>query len=149
MSDKITIRKGSIEEAVSLSQQVPEFFQPYSEKIYEERLRGKPHLILIAEIEGVAVGFKVGYQKDDQEIFYSWMGGVLATHRRKGIATLLANEQETWAYLQGYKKVQFKTRNYLTKMIHFGLNRGFMIKELFKRDKIENYRILMEKDLKP
>lgn len=143
----IVIRKGSISEVVHLSKKVPEFFQPYSEKTYEERLSETQHLILIAEMDGKPAGFKVGYQRYSHDIFYSWMGGVLNEYRRKGIATLLANEQEIWAKNQGHKKIIFKTRNRLTKMIHFGLNRGFMIVDLIKKDKVEEYRLVMEKTL--
>ncbi|PRY86550.1 GNAT family N-acetyltransferase [Mongoliibacter ruber] len=144
---EIKIRNGSIAEVVMLSQRVPEFFQPYSEKTYHERLSDRPHLILIAEVDGELAGFKVGYQSATPGVFYSWMGGVLASFRRMGIATKLANTQEEWAKNHGYQKVQFKTRNRLTKMIHFGLNRGFMIVDLIKKDQVQEHRILMEKAL--
>lgn len=147
MKDRIKIRQGNIEEVVALSQRVSEFYQPYSEKIYEDRLKQVTHLILIAEVDGVQVGFKVGYQRDSAHTFYSWMGGVLDSHRRKGIATKLADAQELWAKNQDYLKIYFKTRNKLSKMIHFGLNRGFMIVDLIKKGKIEDYRIVMEKVL--
>ncbi|EOZ99674.1 acetyltransferase, gnat family [Indibacter alkaliphilus LW1] len=146
-SREIKIRNGSIEEVVALSQQVPEFFQPYSEKIYHERLSCRPHLILIAEVDGELAGFKVGYQSATSGIFYSWMGGVLASYRRMGIATKLADTQESWAKNHGFQKVQFKTRNRLSKMIHFGLNRGFMIVDLIKKDQVQEHRIVMEKNL--
>lgn len=144
---EIKIRTGSISEVVELSRNVPEFFQPYSEKTYEERLSGTEHLILVAEVNDELAGFKVGYQRFGHDVFYSWMGGVLNEYRRKGIATKLANEQETWAKNRGYTKVVFKTRNRLTKMIHFGLNRGFMIVDLIKKGKVEDYRLVMEKKL--
>ncbi|EMS31282.1 acetyltransferase, gnat family [Mariniradius saccharolyticus AK6] len=143
----IKIRKGTIEEVVELSQQVTEFFQPYSEKTYEERLTDVPHLILIAEFEGKPAGFKVGYERYSHDTFYSWMGGVLPAFRRKGIATLLADEQEKWAKNKGYKKVVLKTRNRLGNMIHFGLNRGFVIVDLVKKGEPEDYRVVMEKSL--
>mgnify|MGYP001803332228 CR=1 FL=1 len=46
------IRQGSINEVVEISRQIPEFINPYSEEIYEARLSGVPHLILVAEVEG-------------------------------------------------------------------------------------------------
>lgn len=144
---EITIREGTIVEVVTLSKQVPEFFQPYSEATYEERLEGKPHLILIAEVDGMPAGFKVGYQKETDSEFYSWMGGVLAFYRRMGIATKLAESQESWAKEKGYRIFKFKTRNRLTKMLHFGLHRGFMITDVIKNEKLEEYRIILEKPL--
>ncbi|MFN3802257.1 GNAT family N-acetyltransferase [Belliella pelovolcani] len=143
----IKIRQGTIDEVVALSQQVSEFYQPYSEKTYQERLKSIPFLILIAEVDGDPVGFKVGYQRDSPQVFYSWMGGVVASHRRKGVATKLADAQEQWAKNHGFLKVYFKTRNKLTKMIHFGLNRGFMIVDLIKKGRVEEYRVVMEKVL--
>ncbi|WP_106568698.1 GNAT family N-acetyltransferase [Cecembia rubra] len=144
---KIKIRQGTIQEVAELSKKVTEFFQPFSEKTYEDRLKDTVHLILIAEVEGKPVGFKVGYQRDSPELFYSWMGGVLDSHRRMGIATKLADEQEHWASNHGYLKVYFKTRNRFSKMIHFGLNRGFKIVDLIKKGGIDDYRIVMEKVL--
>jgi len=144
---KIKIRQGSIKEVVEMSKKVTEFFQPFSEKIYEDRLTDTIHLILIAEVDGKAVGFKVGYERDSAEVFYSWLGGVLDSHRRMGIATKLADEQERWAKNHGYHKVYFKTRNRFSKMIHFGLNRGFKIIDLIKKGSIDDYRIVMEKVL--
>jgi GNAT superfamily N-acetyltransferase len=144
---KIKIRQGSIKEVVEMSKKVTEFFQPFSEKIYEDRLTDTIHLILIAEVDGKAVGFKIGYERDSAEVFYSWLGGVLDSHRRMGIATKLADEQERWAKNHGYHKVYFKTRNRFSKMIHFGLNRGFKIIDLIKKGSIDDYRIVMEKVL--
>lgn len=143
----IKIRKGTIGEVVALSREVTEFFQPYSEKTYEDRLSDVPHLILIATVDDKPVGFKVGYRRYGHDVFYSWMGGVLDQYRRKGIATKLADSQEIWAKTHGFVKVTFKTRNRLSKMIHFGLNRGFMIVDLIKKGDVIDYRIVMEKVL--
>jgi predicted GNAT superfamily acetyltransferase len=143
----ISIRKGTIGEVVALSREVTEFFQPYSEKTYEERLSDVPHLILIATVDDKPVGFKVGYCRYGHDVFYSWMGGVMDQYRRKGIATQLADKQEAWAKTHGFVKVVFKTRNRLSKMIHFGLNRGFMIVDLIKNGEVKDYRIVMEKNL--
>ena len=144
---KIKIRQGTIKEVIELSKKVTEFFQPFSEKTYQDRLTDTIHLILIAEVDGEPVGFKVGYQGGSAEVFYSWMGGVLNSYRRMGIATQLADEQEKWAKNHGYLKVNFKTRNRFSKMIHFGLNRGFNIVDLIKKGSIDDYRIVMEKVL--
>jgi len=144
---EIHIREGSIPEVVTLSKQIPEFFEPYPEKVYEERLSGVPHLILIATVDGKSVGFKVGYRKFGQVVFYSWMGGVLNEYRRMGIATKLADQQEAWAKANGFCKITFKTRNHLINMIHFGLKRGFIISDLIKNGEIKDHRIVMEKFL--
>jgi GNAT superfamily N-acetyltransferase len=144
---KVKIRQGTIKEVVELSKMITEFFQPFSERTYEDRLTDITHLILIAEVEEKPVGFKVGYERDSAEVFYSWVGGVMANYRRIGVATKLADEQERWAKYHGYHKVYFKTRNRFSKMIHFGLNRGFKIVDLIKKGSVDDYRIVMEKML--
>lgn len=143
----ILIRNGSIQEVVELSNRIPELIRPYAEEVYAERLRGRSHLILIATSEGQPIGFKVGYQKDSRPIFYSWMGGVLPDFRRRNVATALADSMEAWAKNKGYSKIFFKTRNRLTGMLHFGLERGFMITDIIRQEEIEEYRIFLEKSL--
>jgi len=141
------IRQGSIAEAVAISLQIPEFVQPYQESIYEARLTGVPHLILIAESQGKGIGFKVGYDRDKDGSFYSWMGGVLPNFRKKNVALRLAEHQETWAREQEFGSIRFKTRNRLKGMQIFALSRGFDIIGLFPAEKLAEYRILMEKQL--
>lgn len=144
---EIHIREGSIAEAVALGRELQEFSEPYKEDIYLKRLTDVPHLILIAAVDNKPVGFKVGYQSSRPDTFYSWMGGVLESYRRKGIATMLAERQEEWAKRNGFLKVSFKTRNHLTNMVFFGLNRGFIIVDLIKKGEVKDYRIMMEKNL--
>ena len=141
------IRTGSINEVVAISQQIPEFNNPYPKETYEARLTGVPHLILVAEYEGKGVGFKVGYDRDKDSSFYSWMGGVLPDHRRAKLARRLAEQQEAWAKEQGYKRIRFKTRNKLKAMQIFAISRGFDIIGLFPEEDLGEYRILMEKQL--
>lgn len=141
------IRQGSINEVVEISRQIPEFINPYPEEIYEARLSGVPHLILVAEVNGKGVAFKVGYDRDKDSSFYSWMGGVLPDYRRAKLARRLAEHQEAWAKEQGYNSIRFKTRNKLKAMQIFAISRGFDIIALFPEDELGEYRILMEKQL--
>ncbi|WP_215222889.1 GNAT family N-acetyltransferase [Echinicola shivajiensis] len=143
---EIIIREGSIAEVLSLSVAIPEFSDPYGDDVYVDRLKGKPHLILVAEYGGKLVGFKVGYAMDDEQ-FYSWMGGVLPAFRRSGVAGILADVQTNWAKQSGYVKLVFKTRNMHKDMIRFALKRGFMITDLIKRATVEDHRIILEKKI--
>ena len=113
------IKKGTIETAVRLSQQIAEFSEPYGIEAYESRLKNVNHLILTAFDESLPIGFKVGYERDGY--FYSWMGGVLPNYRGKGIAQQLADEQEAWAKQQNYPHITFKTRNRHRAMLLFAL----------------------------
>ncbi|MGB1243205.1 MAG: GNAT family N-acetyltransferase [Chitinophagales bacterium] len=144
---QITIRKGSILEATTVTHQIPEFGKTYMTAEYVKRLEDTLHLILIAEIEGKIVGFKVGYDREHDGSFYSWMGGVLPAHRRKGVASLLTARFEQWALLKGYKSVRFKTRNEFKGMLVFSLNRGFKIVDFDARKSLDQHRVILEKKL--
>ena len=104
-------------------------------------------MILIADNGVEAVGFKVGYERDSDGSFYSWMGGVLPAWRRKGIAALLADEMDIWAIGKGYTHLRFKTRNSHKGMLIFGLLRGFDIIDIDTHSASKDHRILLEKKL--
>lgn len=143
----VAIREASIDEVVALSERIPEFIDPHGVSEYRSRLEGKPSLVLAAYHQGTAVGFKVGYQKASDGSFYSWMGAVLPSYRKAGVASLLAHHQEQWAKAQGYNRIRFKTRNNLKAMQIFALKRGFHIIAIEPRAAIPEYRIIMEKPL--
>lgn len=140
-----TIRQGTFAEAVAISQQIPEFEQPYGVEEYHKRLPKQPYLILIAEQKGDLLGFKVGYERNQDGSFYSWMGGVLPAYRRMKVAKALADAQEAWAKEQGYHSIRFKTRNCHKNMLLFALNNGFYILAVDPKAEIAQYRIWLEK----
>ncbi len=144
---RIEIREGTPMEAYQVAGAIPEFnHQLYHSSTYQQRLAA-PCSILIANIDRSVAGFKVGYQRGAQGSFYSWMGGVLPRFRRMGVAQALADHQESWAVARGYKKLWFKTRNRNRAMLHFAINRGFYLVEIIPNDKIQDYRIILEKTL--
>ena len=142
---KFQIKNGTIEDAINISMQLPEFHNPHQKEIYEERMKMKKHLILIAFENEKPIGFKVGYERDDT--FYSWMGGVLPVFRKGGIAKALAVRQEDWARENGFKTITFKTRNRLKGMLIFALKNNFNIINVEPREPIGEYRILLRKNL--
>ena len=137
--------ESDIATVVEISRQVTEFKDPYSAAVYQERLAGVPHLILVAKVGTEYAGFKVGYQREDY--LYSWMGGVVPKFRRMGIARALADAQESWAKEQGYATITFKTRNSNKGMLVFALTNGFDIIGFKERETIATNRILLRKDL--
>ncbi len=143
----VEIKTGSIGEVVQLSNKIPEFHNPHDRAAYEKRILGKNHLILIAFVNTLPVGFKLGYQKFNDGSFYSWMGGVLPDYRKMGIAKSLADFQENWVIEQGYQTLKMKTRNRHTSMLLFAIGNGFKITQLDKREDIEENRIHLEKQL--
>ncbi len=143
----ITIKKGSIPDVVKLSMQIPEFHEPHQQNEYRSRLEGTPHLIAIAFFKNEPIGFKVGYQRENDGSFYSWMGGILPDFRRMGVARLLADYQENWARKQGYRAIKMKTRNRLKPMLYFALGNGFNIVKVDLKESVEENRIHLEKQL--
>ena len=142
---QLLIQPADMATAVAVSLRIPEFINPPGLAEYKRRLLQVPHLILVAYSDDKPVGFKVGYEREGE--FYSWLGGVQPSYRRRNIALKLAQMQEDWARQQGYKTVTFKTRNAHTNMLLFALRQGFHIigfKE--KEDPLTN-RILLRKVL--
>jgi predicted GNAT superfamily acetyltransferase len=141
---EIQIKEGTINQAVELSKQIPEFENP-NEDEYICRFKGKDPLILIAYVNNKPAGFKVGYKENDY--FYSWMGGVLPEHRRKGIANRLSKNQEDWIIKMEIKKIRFKTQNKFKGMLIFALKNGFSILGTVPFEGVEGFKILLEKKL--
>jgi len=142
----ISIQENKLDNALTLSQQLPEFENPYSIEEYNNRLNGH-HLILTAHVDNHIVGFKIGYDRFSDGSFYSWMGGVLPEFRRQGVANTLADYQENWAKKQGYKSIKLKTRNKHESMIVFAFERGFDIIDSESNENIREMKIWLEKHL--
>lgn len=144
----IEIQKGTLIEALKILESVPEFDPLLESDYYEDKIKDKVHIILLAKVDNKTVGCKVGYHKHKDGSLYSWLGGVLPEYREKGIAKLLANKMETWALNNGYSKIRFKTLNRHKAMLAFALKNGFDIFNVKPKDELENYRIELIKHLK-
>jgi GNAT superfamily N-acetyltransferase len=141
------IREASPSELLWVHERIPEFPGKASLEFYTDRLKHRLFLALVAEREGELLGFKVGYQSDTADVFYSWMGGVRPEFRKQGIADALAAYQEDWAKAQGFRSIYFKTRNRFPAMISFGLKRGFKVMEVIPKGGVDDYRVVMCKGL--
>lgn len=122
----INIEIGTLADIVSISAQIPEFDRVTTFERLKARLDEAVHLILVAKIDGVIVGYKIGYQLTD-ETFYSWIGGVIPTHRNHGIATQLLKHQEKWAIDAGYKQIKVKSMNRYPHMLKMLISNGYEI----------------------
>ncbi|MCU0353309.1 MAG: GNAT family N-acetyltransferase [Cytophagales bacterium] len=143
----VQIRSGTLNDVIATYPDIPELTNPHGKEEYERRLSAAPkHLILVAFDGPKPVGFKVGYERENDGSFYSWMGGVSVHYRRLGIARQLADQMETWAVAQGYHSLKFTTRNRHRAMLVFALNNGFQIYETEPRDSLEEYRIRLVKN---
>ncbi|MEZ8464904.1 GNAT family N-acetyltransferase [Vibrio splendidus] len=134
------VREGSLEEVVSVVEQITEFARKESVASLSERLAGKTSLILVAEEAGVLLGFKIGYELDENT-FYSWFGGVLPIARNKGVAQAQLDIQEQWVKQQGYQQLKVKSRNLFPAMLRLLLRNGYLIEKFEEKEDINAHRI--------
>ena len=76
--------------------------------------------------DGALLGFKLGYARGEG-IFYSWLGGIHPSIRRRGVGRQLMRRQHDWAQEQGYAFVETRTRAVNNAMIILNLQSGFQI----------------------
>ena len=105
-----------------------------------ERLQDREHLIHMLEAplpdeptQIVPVAYKVGHEIrpdenipkladlvrrldgavkfDDRKVLYAWIGGTRRDWRGKGFFRALSEEQEAWAYENGFHEIVVKTKN--------------------------------------
>ena len=104
-------------------------------------------LMLMAFVDSEAVGFKIGY-KQNEETFYSAKGGVLATHRRKGIARLMLDDMIARVKADGFTKFAFDTfPNKHPGMTILGLEEGFTVVKADFNTVFHDYRLQFEKEI--
>lgn len=122
----ITITTGSIDEVLSIDAQIPEFDGQTTKHSLQQRLTNKDSLILIAYANGKPIGYKLGYAKS-KTAFYSWLGGVIPSHRKQGIATKLRQFQESWAIDNHYASINVKSMNRFPTMLQMLISSGYQI----------------------
>ena len=143
----IIIKEDCLEDAILVSQQIPEFENTYPKIEYETRLKNIKHLIIAAYQNYKPVGFKIGYETETKQNFYSWMGGVLPKYRQLRIAEELMKYQEQWATKSGFLRILVKTRNKHKTMIHLLQKNNFTQIVIIPHSPNEETRILYEKKL--
>jgi GNAT superfamily N-acetyltransferase len=91
------------------------------------------------------IGYKLGYGRD-AGVFYSWLGGVHPDYQKLGVATELMLHQHEWCKIEGFKKVETRTRNEFVSMLRLNLKQGFQIVGTMAANS-GSCKILMEKIL--
>ena len=142
----VIVREGSLEEVVAVVEQINEFAQKESVASLSQRLSDKKSLILVAEEEGVLLGFKIGYELEPNT-FYSWFGGVSPLARNKGVAQAQLDVQEQRVKQQGYQQLKVKSRNQFPAMLRLLLRNGYQIEKLEEKEDIREHRIHFVKQL--
>jgi predicted GNAT superfamily acetyltransferase len=113
---------------------------------FERRLDEAQNLLInLALDEDRIVGSKLGYRIAPQ-IFYSWIGGVRAEFRGRGIAAGLMRAQHDWCGKHGFEIVRTKTKNSFKPMLILNLKSGFDITKVYQNPDCE-LKIVLEKKL--
>ncbi|MCB0087843.1 MAG: GNAT family N-acetyltransferase [Caldilineaceae bacterium] len=148
MAMNIHIRPGTIAEALTVETALPEFSATRAEIDYCQRMGDAPSLILVAEVDGALVGYKVGYAQSDT-IFYSWLGGVLPAHRRLGLAQRLLEYQEQWVKEQNYRAIEVRSKNKFPGMLILLLKNGYKIVSVEANAPLDERKITFRKEIRP
>jgi predicted GNAT superfamily acetyltransferase len=113
---------------------------------FEKRLKTqKDTYILLAYSNDILIGFKIGYPANN-DIFYSWIGGVKIAYRNIGVGKELAKMQELWAIQKGFKTLKTKSMNRFKPMMILNLTNGFEITKVYTNS-IGQTKIVFEKPL--
>lgn len=143
----VVYRQGTLEECVQVVEQIQEFAHKETVESLSARLEGKARsLIQVAQEGDKLLGFKIGYQLDEQT-FYSWFGGVSSLARNKGVAQKLLEIQEKWVEEQGYKQLKVKSRNQFPAMLRLLIRNGYLIENFEQKHPLTESRIHFVKQL--
>jgi ribosomal protein S18 acetylase RimI-like enzyme len=143
----LVIKEDSIAMAAKVDSTISEFGESQGEEYFEERIRGKDSLVLVAYEDGKPAGYLVGYDRDSDSSFYCWMAGVSPMFRRRGILKALMERMEAWAKQKGYKRIKVKTRNSRREMLSYLIGYGYMFTLVEEKEEISENRLHLEKSL--
>ncbi len=102
-------------------------------------------LMMIAYLEEIPIGFKIGYRQS-KDTFYSAKGGVLSAYRRKGIARKMLYDMIAYVRELGFTRFAFDTfPNKHPGMTILGLDEGFNVVKADFNTVFQDYRLQFEK----
>lgn len=81
---------------------------------------------LLTVVNEQVVGCKLGYERKPGQ-YYSWLGGVHADYRGRGIAAELMRRQHEWCRQNQYHTIRTQTYNQWREMLILNLQHGFDI----------------------
>lgn len=143
---QFVIRDVNLAEILCIHAMIPEMRPAKSTEYYANRIKSRPHLALAAYIDNQPAGFKLGYAENEQT-FYSWLGGVVPTYRRMGVAKALIEAQEHWAINAGYTCINVKSMNRYPGMLRLLIGTGYMIEGYEANGEPMEAKILFSKAL--
>lgn len=120
------IRTATLAELLIVHNQISELSPIANSDYFSARIGANQYLALVAEVDGVLAGYKLGYWISEG-IFYSWLGGVHPAYRKKGIAKLLLLEQEERVCDAGGTEIRVKSMNQFRSMLLLLISQGYEI----------------------
>ena len=104
-------------------------------------------LMLLAYVDEVPAGFKIGY-RENRFTFYSAKGGVLPEYRRRGLARRMLYDMMARVRERGYTRFAYDTfPNRNPGMTILGLSEGFRVVKADFNTIYRDYRLRFEKKL--
>jgi GNAT superfamily N-acetyltransferase len=144
----VDVREVTLEEAAGVNRRIPEFSDTkYSAKDFADRVDGKDPLVIVGYVYGKPAGYLISYDRYNDRSHYCWLAGVDPEFRRNGVLKAMFDYSFDWAKEHGYGKITIKTRNKFRAMLANLVKYGFMFTEVQKAKDINEYRILLEKEL--
>jgi GNAT superfamily N-acetyltransferase len=102
-------------------------FPDLSENKIHERLKGRPTArVFLAWIDQTVIGFKLGYRQNE-DTFYSWLGGVDPLWRKGGIGRRLSEMMLKECSEVGYDFVETKSTSQWPDMVALNMKLGFEV----------------------
>ncbi|CAM1341326.1 GNAT family N-acetyltransferase [Tenacibaculum amylolyticum] len=145
---KLTVIEG-IPNAIVLEELIRLYTSIFKDAIVDffiDRIETKEEVVIIVAYENEEpVGFKIGY-KYNKTTFYSWVGGVLPSYRRRGIAQQLATKQLEIVKEKGYSKIRTKSMNRFKPMLILNLKNDFDIVQVYTNSTGQQ-KIVFEKEI--
>ncbi len=136
-----------LREVVELYNQI---FRPArDEEHFARRYLGRYNVVqMVARIQERPVGFLLAFELKPRTMFL-WFLGVLASHRRQGVASQLLDALHSWARQNDYDAIRFECFNQHRSMLHLALEAEYDIVGLrYDPDHGDNL-ILLQKNLMP
>lgn len=107
-------------------------------------LKKNPH-ILVAELQQKVLGFRIGYESQNQAYTF-WMDGIHPQYRNLEMGPYLLNQEITWAQKNGYQKIRALINNNSQQKIIMLLDANFKITGTHT-EAHKNTRVILEKPL--
>lgn len=139
-------RLGNLDEVWQLHHLIPELRPLESREVLLNRCGERDVLAFIAFWQEQPVGYKLGYGLSCQ-VFYSWLGGVIPSCRRRGVALALMLAQEQTVRERGYQRIEVKTMAAFPGMIHLLKRRGYRLDGYETLGGKAHQKMLFSKDL--